>query len=515
MKKILFVLISALICLHISAQNTDYIRIFNGNDNEKQVSEVEFVSDKGNALNVLSAPPVNDNCANAITLTSNAACTNGTMDQATTETGEYTAAGCASSSPSQTVWYKFTATSSNMYVQLDMTTLVSGATWCPSRFFARIFKTDACQPIASDVVDCDQHGDDGTVVLNSNSLTPGATYLIQLGYNDGNGCKVPNFCIEVGDRVSCGTCSSPCGAACGFTSTPSVVTVTSVCPAYTQRPKIEANETRSQCYTFTANNSTVSFGVIVNTNCGSGGNVSNFTWTLQGSACGSVIQSGTLSNLTMTGLSIGSTYTFCYTFTALNFCYHSIHYPYFVGAQPLPIELINFEANAGIDVVELQWTTATETNNDYFTLERSADGKSFEELTIISGAGNSSFLKEYKYTDQKPLSGINYYRLKQTDFDGKYSYSNIVAAKFEYGTKIKIVPNPAKDQVAMFFDSPVRTMATVSVVDMKGAEMLSEDIRVRMGLNNHLLDISGLNQGVYTVKILINENTLINRLVIK
>lgn len=497
-------------------QNLDYIKVTN--DIDQDITSSEHVAAPGKesaSLSLLMAPPVNDNCANATTLTSNAACINGTLDQATTESGEYTAAGCATAIPTLTVWYKFTATSTRMYVQLDFTSLVSGATWCPTRFFARLYNTGSCQPGAGNIIDCDNHGDDGTIVLNYSNFIVGNTYLVQVGYNDGSGCKIPNFCIEAGDKTFCNTCSSPCGPACGFTSSPSVAQVTAVCPAYVQKPKIEANETRTQCYTFTANNNTVSFGVIVNTNCGSGGNVSNFTWTLQSTSCGAILASGNLSNLSMTGLSIGSSYTFCYTFTALSFCYHSIHYPYFVGATPLPIELINFEANAEPEAIAVQWSTASETNNDYFTLERSEDGENFSEITRVQGAGNTSFLKEYSYLDKLPLNGINYYRLKQTDFDGKYTYSDVVAARHESGTKIKIIPNPAKEQVAIFFDSPVRTMADLVLNDIQGKEQINQPIRVKMGMNNYLINLSGFEPGVYTVKVIINDNILVNRLVIR
>jgi hypothetical protein len=496
-------------------QNLDYIKVIMDVDQDVYASEYVTASGKESSPSLLMAPPVNDNCANATVLTSNAACVNGTLDQATTEAGEYTASGCAAASPTLTVWYKFTATSTTMYVQMDFTSLVSGAVWCPSRLFARLYNTSVCQPGAGNVLDCDQHGDDGTIVLNYSSFIVGNTYLIQVGYNDASGCKVPNFCIEVGDKISCGTCAAPCGPACGFTSSPSVAQVTSVCPAYEQKPKIEANETKTQCYTFTANNSTVSFGVIVNTNCGTGGNVSNFSWTLQNLTCGAIIGSGNLSNLSITGLSIGSSYTFCYTFTALSYCYHSIHYPYFVGAVPLPVELINFEANTEKNAVVLQWSTASEINNDYFTIERSADGENFNEIAKVTGAGNSSFLKNYLHKDTQPLPGTNYYRLKQTDFDGQYTFSSIIAVKFEYNSRIKIIPNPAVDEVVLFFDSPVRTIAQLSISDMQGKAQIKEDFRVKMGMNSYSVDLSGILPGVYTVLIEINDNSLIDRIVIR
>jgi len=90
--------------------------------------------------------------------------------------------------------------------------------------------------------------------------------------------------------------------------------------------------------------------------------------------------------------------------------------------DPLPIELLSFTANADHEFVRLHWATATETNNDFFTIERSTNLNDWEVLGFIDGAGNSSRPLQYVFTDYNPLSGISYYRLKQTDYDGKYEY---------------------------------------------------------------------------------------------
>jgi hypothetical protein len=94
---------------------------------------------------------------------------------------------------------------------------------------------------------------------------------------------------------------------------------------------------------------------------------------------------------------------------------------------PTPIELLEFKAERNADnTAELIWKTATETNNDYFTIERSADAVNFSEVKNVKGMGNSAQLVSYSETDLHPLKGLSYYRLKQTDFDGKFSYSATV-----------------------------------------------------------------------------------------
>lgn len=96
------------------------------------------------------------------------------------------------------------------------------------------------------------------------------------------------------------------------------------------------------------------------------------------------------------------------------------------GGGPLPIELLNFNADVTEHGVALTWTTALEIDNDYFTIERSVDGVDFEVVKTIDGAGNSAITRHYADLDDQPVTGESYYRLKQTDFDGRFSYSPIV-----------------------------------------------------------------------------------------
>src|SRR5690554_3697278 len=99
------------------------------------------------------------------------------------------------------------------------------------------------------------------------------------------------------------------------------------------------------------------------------------------------------------------------------------------ASSSLPIELITFDAYKKDREVELIWKTASELNNDYFTIERSADGFVWENLQTIQGAGNSTQVLDYAWTDLSPYAGISYYRLKQTDYDGTTEVFNIVSVE--------------------------------------------------------------------------------------
>ena len=96
------------------------------------------------------------------------------------------------------------------------------------------------------------------------------------------------------------------------------------------------------------------------------------------------------------------------------------------GANPLPVKLVTFYGENEQQNNTLRWTTASEKNNDYFSIEKTIDGEEFNEIGRIEGAGNSIYHNSYSLTDVKVDNIINYYRLVQTDFDGKKEYSNLI-----------------------------------------------------------------------------------------
>lgn len=115
------------------------------------------------------------------------------------------------------------------------------------------------------------------------------------------------------------------------------------------------------------------------------------------------------------------------------------------SGQGLPIELVKFTATIAGSEVKIEWTTATETNNDFFTVERSKDAITFEPIGVFDAAGNSAIERLYSTFDKNPLPATSYYRLKQTDIDGSFTYSVIAAVTFdavENSVSISLTPNP-------------------------------------------------------------------------
>lgn len=112
----------------------------------------------------------------------------------------------------------------------------------------------------------------------------------------------------------------------------------------------------------------------------------------------------------------------------------------------LPIELVNFSLTPIDDKVEITWATASEINNDFFTIEHSRDSYQWEVLKIVKGAGNSTSYLNYTVTDNHPTDGISYYRLKQTDFDGTSCYFPMQVVLLNLVPKFIVSPNPASDK---------------------------------------------------------------------
>jgi len=175
------------------------------------------------------------------------------------------------------------------------------------------------------------------------------------------------------------------------------------------------------------------------------------------------------------------------------------------GINPLPITLLNFNAKSAGNSVNIEWTTVTETNNDFFTLESSSDGRSFSPIAYIDGAGTSSTLNEYDYTDKNLPNGIMYYRLKQTDFDGTVSYSNVISVYIlgTHGnsTEFVIFPNPSEfESIKMRINSDEDKTLGIHVVNTLGQTMYSGTVETKAGITEYLLqNIFILEPGEYFI----------------
>jgi hypothetical protein len=171
--------------------------------------------------------------------------------------------------------------------------------------------------------------------------------------------------------------------------------------------------------------------------------------------------------------------------------------------SPLPIELLYFDGEIVGEDNLLTWATVTEQNNDYFTLERSRNGFDFEVMGTIAGAGTSTNTLHYNQFDYDPFAGTSYYRLKQTDFDGQYIYSQTIALNrgMQEAVLSDLFPNPANNSVNFELNTPKSGTVNVEMFDNTGRLIATQTYEAHVGSNNFNIDISQFARGVYSTVI--------------
>ncbi|MBL7925031.1 MAG: T9SS type A sorting domain-containing protein [Bacteroidia bacterium] len=197
------------------------------------------------------------------------------------------------------------------------------------------------------------------------------------------------------------------------------------------------------------------------------------------------------------------------------------------GSASLPIKLLQFDVKAIGSAVDINWSTAEEKNNDFFSIERSSDGAVFDKIEEIDGAGNSSSILRYRTMDHNPLPGTSYYRLKQTDFDGRYSYSPVrVVNRGTSGTgtgagstaSIEILtlsPNPFNREFRMDYQISQAGETKISMYNMSGQLVFESSKQDETGRNSfEYSDENSLPTGNYIVQIA-NGAERITRKIIK
>lgn len=167
----------------------------------------------------------------------------------------------------------------------------------------------------------------------------------------------------------------------------------------------------------------------------------------------------------------------------------------------LPIVLAYFNLKNQNQSVKIDWATESEINNEYFSVERSKNGKDFETIIRISGAGNSSTLKKYSLVDYYPLSGISYYRLKQTDYNGAFSYSDVKAVSVEGIETLRGYPNPVQNNFKVDFYAKSKGLFSIRLYDAQGRIVESSEQIFEEGENNIMRDFSGYARGLYNLQI--------------
>ena len=189
---------------------------------------------------------------------------------------------------------------------------------------------------------------------------------------------------------------------------------------------------------------------------------------------------------------------------------------------PLPIDLISFTAVLNENKVDLNWITASEINNDYFTIERSADAEYWEEVLTVEGAGNSNQIQEYFGVDNNPLEGVSYYRLKQTDFDGKFEYFNVVPVRYQKESKVRgsisLFPNPisSEESIQIQFKNIIESNVSVTIRDARARVIYAKTVlNIENGKVINLPLNSNLPKGIYLVTVTSDNEVYNEKLIVK
>lgn len=173
-----------------------------------------------------------------------------------------------------------------------------------------------------------------------------------------------------------------------------------------------------------------------------------------------------------------------------------------VTCKPTPITLLRFDGKVLVEGNMLNWTTATETDNDFFTLKRSVDGVNFEAIGTLKGVGNSIIANSYEFLDKNAPNGLSYYQLSQTDFDGTTNIASEVitlrrdAAPFGF---VEVAPVPTAHTLSVSYNTSMSGEVVFAIHDVAGRLISTHKALAQNGLNNVSFDVTNYAAGVYFI----------------
>ncbi len=175
-----------------------------------------------------------------------------------------------------------------------------------------------------------------------------------------------------------------------------------------------------------------------------------------------------------------------------------------VTCKPSPIECASFTGEVLTEGNMLKWTSATEVDNDFYTITRSTDGENFETIATVDGAGTSMEAINYSYIDKEATSGTSYYRITQTDFNGASAQVcevvTLTRGEDAFGF-INVGPIPVINIVTVVFNANVNTEAQINIYNITGEKVGTQNQTIQAGLNSLAVDMSDYTTGLYLISI--------------
>jgi hypothetical protein len=213
----------------------------------------------------------------------------------------------------------------------------------------------------------------------------------------------------------------------------------------------------------------------------------------------------TYTNSTFVISQLSPVYSFSTTAnTAASYASNRFQLKITTATGSLPVKLVSFHGEKYNGTSILKWTTASELNNDHFDVQRSNDGLHYTTIGTLSGAKYSSKPVSYQFTDKEPADGVNYYRLKQVDGDGKETYSTVITLNFgKEGAKVGVTawPVPADDYLTIELNNTEIVNASIVIRDMVGKVVYTENILADESGYSHPIWVENLQTGVYFIEI--------------
>lgn len=180
----------------------------------------------------------------------------------------------------------------------------------------------------------------------------------------------------------------------------------------------------------------------------------------------------------------------------------------------LPINIVSFSAELQDNGILLNWTTATEINNSHFTIERSYDGKDFYEIGTMEGAGNSNQILDYSFVDESKYSNTLYYRLKQTDFDGISTYSEMIQLNASLGTQNLTNLYLNDNQMILEVVSPLASSAAIQIYAADGRIILNEELQILKGNGKYSVAMPNTASGLYFINLVSGYSVITKKIFI-
>ncbi len=178
---------------------------------------------------------------------------------------------------------------------------------------------------------------------------------------------------------------------------------------------------------------------------------------------------------------------------------------------PTPVTLRSFTASPIDGTVALKWETSSEQNNDYFSIEHSSDGRNYQEIGQESGAGTTTVEQRYSFVHKAAVNGLNYYRLKQMDFDGASEYSSVQVVEIKKQGNIRVFPSHAIENITIDLAKTSNTVSSLTVFDVMGRviqTVQSTSTQIQSELN-----ISNLSKGHYFIQVQMENDRYTKRFI--